>query len=237
MELETRCLSLAELGGPESLRLDEGVGRQTRVVGMAPPWRSWSVDLGGFREQFAPGAFTRFLERHRNDPRGVADVLSCYDHDEARILGRTTNGTLDLRQSDVGLEWAATPPKEGTPTTAEVFPLIRGGYVYGCSFAFAVPDETNGQEWTQDANGYFSRTVKDADLYHVSPVSRAAYPRSSVAMRSLELWKAQNLSTHEIEAIAERQADAVSDARRRWLAVHAQSGAAALARRLRANVR
>ena len=225
MELETRTLSLADLGGPESLRLDEGPNKTPKIVGMAPPWNSWSVDLGGFREQFAPGAFSRCLERHRNDPRGGADVIAAWDHDEARILGRTTNGTLDLQQTARGLEWAATPPKEGTPTTAEVFPLIRGGYVFGCSFAFSVPDENNGQEWTQDGSGYFSRTIKDADLYHVSPVSRAAYPRSQLAMRSLELWKQKNLTSHEIEQIAERAADQAADAVR----AHRMSSVAAAA--------
>lgn len=225
LEPEVRCLPLAVA----SLRLDEGFGKPTRVVGMAPPWRSWSVDLGGFREQFAPGAFSRFLERHRNDPRGVADVIACVDHDEARIIGRTTNGTLDLRQTDAGLEWGATPPKEGTPTTAELFPLLRGGYIYGCSFAFSVPDADNGEEWMQERDGTFSRTVKDADLYHVSPVSRAAYPRSTVAMRSLDAFKKRHLSDHERRQLNERAADQVADAVRAHR-ISSVAAAAAVAR-------
>jgi len=220
-EVETRYLPLSVA----ELRLDEGPGRPTRVMGMAPPWNSWSVDLGGFRERFAPGAFSRCLERHRNDPRGGADVIAAYDHDEARMLGRTVNGTLDLQQTARGLEWAATPPQEGTPTTAEVFPLIRGGYIFGSSFAFSVPDSDTCEEWMQERDGSFSRTVKDADLYHVSPVSRAAYPGSAVAMRSLETWKAKNLTSHEVKQIAERVADQAADAVR----AHRMSSVAAAA--------
>ena len=50
-DVDLRFVPLADA----EVRLDEGDGRPSRVVGMAPPWNSWSVDLGGFREQFAPG--------------------------------------------------------------------------------------------------------------------------------------------------------------------------------------
>lgn len=228
-EMDVRCLPL----GVAEIRLDEGFGKPTKVVGMAPPWDSWSVDLGGFRERFAPGAFSRFLERHRNDPRGGADVIACMDHDEARIIGRTVNGTLDLQQTARGLEWAATPPKEGTPTTAELFPLVRGGYLFGSSFAFSVPDPDTGEDWVPERDGTFSRTVKDADLYHVSPVSRAAYPKSGVAMRSLDLWKKRHLTEGERSQIDERAADLAADRLRALRG--AQVAAAATVARLRAH--
>lgn len=185
---EIRYLSLAEVG-EDSLRVEtRAADGRPQIVGMAPPWNRWSVDLGGFVERFKPGAFTKYLNRSPNDPRGKADVVAKWNHEDSAVLGRTTNGTLDLEQTDKGLVYRATPPV-GTPTTAEVLPLIEQRYIFGSSFAFALTDPA-GELWDEEPNGQVTRTITDAALFDVSPVTHAAYPTSTVGLRSLDAWKA-----------------------------------------------
>jgi len=229
METERRYLALADIGD-DALGLEERADGPTRIRGIAPPWNSWSHDLGGFRERFMPGSFRKFLERSPTDPRGRADVIAAWNHDESRILGRTTNGTLDLRETERGLEYLATPP-EGTATTAEVLSLIRGKYIHGSSFAFTVND--GGESFDTDPGGKITRTITDATLYDVSPVTRAAYPSSTLGLRSLERWKAENLTSAENARLAEEAADKQADYMRSLSG--ARAAAAAAVARMRAH--
>jgi HK97 family phage prohead protease len=184
MEPERRYLSGV-------LGIEERSDEPTRITGIAPPWDSASVDLGGFQERFLPGSFAKYLTR---DAGGApADVVAKFNHSDLHVLGRTTNGTLDLAETDKGLAWRATPPA-GTATTVEVLTLIRGGYIHGSSFAFSITDPA-GEKWDQDPAGNVTRTISEAALYDVSPVTHAAYPSATVGVRSLERWKANLAAT------------------------------------------
>jgi HK97 family phage prohead protease len=184
MNAEIRYLPLAESG----LEVEERDDAPPRIAGVAPPWNSWSVDLGGFKERFMPGAFRKWLDRKPTDPRGPADVVAKFNHSDLHVLGRTTNGTLELSETDRGLAFRATPPA-GTPTTAEVLALIRGKYIHGSSFAFSISDPA-GESWDADPAGNVTRTIGEAALFDVSPVTHAAYPSSSVGLRSVRAFAA-----------------------------------------------
>ena len=185
---EVRYLSLAQVGD-DALRVEtRAQDNRPQIVGMAPPWNRWSVDLGGFVERFKPGAFTKWLDRKPNDPRGKADVVAKFNHKDDAVLGRTTNGTLDIQETEKGLVYRATPPV-GTPTTNEVVPLIEQGYIFGSSFAFALTD-ARGELWDEEPNGQVTRTITEAALFDLSPVTHAAYPTATVGLRSLSAWKA-----------------------------------------------
>jgi HK97 family phage prohead protease len=196
-QIETRYLS--QSADPDvELRLETRDDGRPVIVGMAPPWNKWSVDLGGFKERFMPGAFRKYLDRAPNDPRGKADVVAKYNHQDSAVLGRTTNGTLDIQETEKGLVFRATPPV-GTPTTAEVVPLIRDRYIFGSSFAFSLTD-ARGESWDEDPAGNVTRTITEAAIFDVSPVTHAAYPNSSVGLRSLTAWKAaRGLVQHRSE--------------------------------------
>jgi HK97 family phage prohead protease len=190
---------LAQAGDPDiELRVETRDDGRPVIVGIAPPWNKWSVDLGGFKERFMPGAFRKWLDRSPNDPRGLADVVAKYNHEDSKVLGRTTNGTLDIQETEKGLVFRATPPV-GTPTTAEVVPLISQKYIFGSSFAFSLVD-ARGEQWDEDPAGNVTRTITEAAIFDVSPVTHAAYPNSSVGLRSLSAWKAaRGLLQHRAE--------------------------------------
>ena len=177
MQPERRYLPIAEGG---ELTVEQRDGEAPKIRGIAPPWDSLSSDLGGFREKFAPTAFDKVLAKKR------LDVPLLFNHDDSKILARTTNGTLRIEKTDKGLAYEADPV--ATPTAAEVLTLIRSKTIFGSSFAFTVNEK--GESWDEDGRGNVTRTINEASgLYDLSPVTRAAYPSSGLSARSLDLWR------------------------------------------------
>lgn len=193
--MERRYLSFDDLGDA-GLGIETRDGEPTKLRGISPPWDSLSVDLGGFREKFSPTAFDKIIGRHKNDPRGVADVVGLFNHDDNQVLARTTNGTLQLAKEASGLAYEMTLPD--TQLARDVAVLVKNRTLYGSSFAFTVSEK--GEQWVQDERGQPVRIIHEASgLFDVSVVTRAAYPSSSVGLRSLEAWK----EARAVEAAAE----------------------------------
>ena len=63
----------------------EGDDKKPMIRGHAAVFNQLSEDLGGFREQIAPGAFKDALEKD--------DVRALFNHDDNLILGRNTAKT------------------------------------------------------------------------------------------------------------------------------------------------
>jgi HK97 family phage prohead protease len=188
MELERRYIPLAEGG---ELTVEQRDGEAPKIRGVAPPWDSLSVDLGGFREKFAATAFDKILAKKR------LDVPLLFNHDDSKILARTTNGSLRIEKTDKGLAYEADPV--ATPTAAEVVTLIRSKTIFGSSFAFTA--NAKGETWEEDDRGNVTRTITEASgLYDLSPVTRAAYPSSALSSRSLDAWRqARGMVAHRAE--------------------------------------
>lgn len=146
--------------------------------GVAAVFNSMSEDLGGFREQIAPGAFKAALEQ--------CDCRALFNHDPNMILGRTTSGTLRLQETDEGLEFEVDLPD--TSYSRDLQECMKRGDINQCSFGFSVAEA--GDMWSQDEHKNWTRTIGTVGrLYDVSPVTYPAYPETSCAMRSLEAAK------------------------------------------------
>ena len=191
MQPERRYLSIDDDADSGSLFVEERDGESPKIKGIAPPWDSLSVDLGGFRERFLPTSFDKVLSKRK------LDVPLLFNHDDSKPLARTTNGTLRISKSDKGLAFQADPV--ATPTAAEVMTLIRSKTIFGSSFAFTVSPK--GESWEEDERGNVTRTISEAaGLFDISPVTRAAYPSSTVGLRSLSAWReARGLVQHRSE--------------------------------------
>lgn len=175
-------------------------------TGMAPPWDSWSEDLG-FRERFMPGAFAEVLA----DP--ALDCVANWQHDSDFPLGRTTNGTLVCQETARGMEWRSTPiwPSE---RVNDYVKQVAGGYVAGSSFAFTQND-VKGEVWALDGEELTRTILRVTGLFDVAIVTHPAYSKSEVGLRRRDAWAAANLTAREVARIHERDADRAADKARR----------------------
>lgn len=161
-------------------------GAHPILAGYAIVFNTPSVDLGGFREQIAPGAVTKTLKE--------SDVLAYAYHESAAMLGRTSSGTLRLTTDDHGLGFEIDLP--ATTVGSDLAELARRGDVRGSSFGFW----TIRDKWEESEDGAAMRTVLELSLHHVAPTPDPAYPDTEAALRSLATLARTDL--HQVRVAA-----------------------------------
>lgn len=155
---------------PRALELRQNADGTRSIAGEAVVYNALSEDLGGWREQFAPGAF-------RNSLR-TTEVMALYSHDDSRILGRQSSGTLTLADGPDALRFECKLPNTQDGQTVQE--LCARGDLKGTSWGFvAIQDR-----WQPDADGNVVRTVLEATLYEISVVGNPAYSQTTVSLRS-----------------------------------------------------
>lgn len=145
------------------------------IVGKAVVYDALSIDLGGFKERFTPGAFADYLKD--------ADVRALIDHNPSLIVGRTKAGTLKLRDTAESLEVEidVAPCDYGDALLVSV----QRGDKDGMSFRFYCLEDT----WDLQKDGTTIRTVTKADIDDVSVVTYPAYLDTTAAVRSLDHFR------------------------------------------------
>lgn len=124
----------------------------------------------GVTESIAPGAFDESIHD---------DVRALFNHNTDLILGRTTNGTLELRQDDHGL-WGRIKVNPNDTDAVNAYERIARGDVTGCSFGFDIESETR----TVSEDGSVHYTInKVSPLYEVSPCVFPAYEATHIDAR------------------------------------------------------
>ena len=157
-------------------------GKPATILGHAALFNTPSVYMMGFRETIEPGAFTDSLS---------GDIRALWQHDTARVLGRTKSGTLRLWEDDQGLAFELNPPD--TQDGRDAVTLIERGDVDQMSFGFNVPP--GGDSWSEDEDGIPLRSLRAVSLMEISPVTWAAYPQTGVGvMRNAPKWVVDFLS-------------------------------------------
>lgn len=186
---EIRVLKTAEL---RIVRKDDD--SLPKIEGYAAVFNKDSEDMG-FIERIAPGAFKKALK--------ISDVRALFNHDSNIILGRTTAGTLELKEDKNGLFMSVTPPDTQLIRDMVLSPIERGDITQQ-SFGFTV----KADEWKNldDDKETPVRTITEIrELFDVSPVTYPAYPDTAVALRSLDKIKedaetgAKDLATRALD--------------------------------------
>ncbi|MEY5101201.1 MAG: Prophage pi2 protein 32 [Pseudomonadota bacterium] len=162
----------------QDLVLEERDGKTPTIRGHAAVFDQLSEDLGGFREQIVPGAFTEAIQKD--------DVRALIDHLSHLILGRNAAGTLRLSEDAHGLAVEIDPPD--TSYARDLLVSMKRGDITQMSFGFTV--RPGGQDWAKDDEGRYIRTLKKLRLFDVSPVTFPAYPQTDVAVRALGEFRA-----------------------------------------------
>ena len=128
----------------------------------------------GATESIAPGAFSESIS---------GDVRALYNHDDSLILGRTSAGTLELKDDSHGL-WGRIKINRNDTDAMNAYERIKRGDVTGCSFGFNIESEET--EYRDDGTVHWTIT-KVNPLYEVSPCVFPAYGATTVSARGAEL--------------------------------------------------
>lgn len=184
-ELDAFVRAFGEFGGVER-RYAHIAGLQTRdngdpdslfsATGRAIVFNSYSLDLGGFKEEIDPEAVREAM--YAED----ADYHLLWDHDTTLVLARNRNGTLKAEITGDGVDFWSRVAK--TTYAADLRVLMDRGDVDECSFAFTIAE--GGEEWRQDSDGTIVRRVTKIErLWDLTICARGAYPAThSATVRS-----------------------------------------------------
>jgi len=116
------------------------------------------------------------------------------------LLGRTASGTLDLRDSEDGLDYEVRLPD--ATYARDLAALAERGDVRNSSFAFRLMP--GGDEWGLTDQGSPLRTLLRGGgaLVDVAPVVSPAYPDATSGLRSLAEQRGLDLDTVTAAAAA-----------------------------------
>lgn len=128
----------------------------------------------GATESIAPGAFDESIS---------GDVRALYNHDDNLILGRTSAGTLELKDDSHGL-WGCIKINRNDTDAMNAYERIKRGDVTGCSFGFNIESEET--DYREDGTVHWTIT-KVNPLYEISPCVFPAYEATNVSARGAEL--------------------------------------------------
>lgn len=128
------------------------------------------------------------------------DIRCLFNHDTAKVLGRTKSNTLTLSKDDKGL-YGEVIINPNDSEAVSVYEKVKRGDIDQCSFGFNILDEN--QEL--DDSDQLHITLNEIDLHEVSIVTFPAYPNTSVSARAkqLEGLKEQRLNARK-KAMLER---------------------------------
>ena len=124
----------------------------------------------GATESIAPGAF---------DDSVSDDVRALYNHNIDIVLGRTSAGTMEIRQDSHGL-WGRVKINRDDSDAMNAYARIQRGDITGCSFGFDIAAQET--DYRDDGTVHWTIT-RVSPLYEISPCTFPAYADTSVTAR------------------------------------------------------
>jgi hypothetical protein len=162
-------------------------------------YNSRSLDLGGFTEEIAPGAFDAAVQED--------DIRALVNHDANLVLGRSAPekgvATAIVSADERGL-LVDIPELPDTSYARDLLVSLERGDVDQCSFGFRLAE--GGDEWRKE-DGALVRTLNEVRLFDVSIVTFPAYPDTVAEARSLALALAE---LREGKVLSQKNRDALA---------------------------
>ena len=150
-------------------------------------------NTGTYKEVILPGTFTEDLKRSAKS--GEFDVRALLMHDPNKLLGRTSSGTLRLRDTQDGLEVEIDVPD--TTYANDMLALAQRGDLRNFSFGFKPVKERKVSK-----NGTLLREVSSAILREVSVVDEPAYEAATLSLRSSDFVVEDEVTATPTEVVA-----------------------------------
>lgn len=147
---------------------------QPRILeGYAAVFNQKTTIEGCFEEVLMPGAFTRTLMENK-------DIVALVNHNFDNVIGRTSNGLLNLYEDDYGLKFELHIPDDDD-YAEQIYNKVKNKNLKDCSFLFLDVVE----EWDHSTELPL-RILHDVDLIEISLVTLPAYEGTEVSARSKE---------------------------------------------------
>lgn len=142
----------------------------------------------GMTESIAPGAFEAVLG---------GDIRALINHDTTLVLGRTTAGTLELKEDTHGL-WGRVRINPNDHSAMDLYERVKRGDVSGCSIGFGIESERtdffdNGDvHWTiEKVNPLLEVSCCSFPAYEQTNISARSEQKAAMLKRKHEAWKEQ----------------------------------------------
>ena len=132
----------------------------------------------GFYEEVSPEAIG-----------DLDDVKVLWNHNQDIVLAWTRNQTAELKKDGHGV-WASVIVNEKDSDAMNAYERINRGDVAGCSFGFELVRE----EYTNKDNGETLATIRELNLFEVSPCVFPAYPQTTISARKKDYQEEQTRS-------------------------------------------
>lgn len=132
----------------------------------------------GATESIAPGAFDASISD---------DVRALYNHNSDIVLGRTSAGTMEIKQDSRGL-WGRVKINRSDTDAMNAYARIQRGDITGCSFGFDIASQE--VDYRDDGTVHWTITSVDP-LYEISPCTFPAYQDTTVSARKKDLEEIQ----------------------------------------------
>lgn len=191
-----RCYTISDVEIREAPKGSKSPGG---VRFYAALYNSRSLDLGGFEEEIAPGAFDAAV--------GEDDIRALFNHDSNLVLGRSAPAkgvqTAIVTADERGLH-VDIPELPDTTAARDLLVLLERGDVDQCSFGFRLAE--GGDEWRKEGDTIV-RTLNEVRLFDVSIVTFPAYPDTIAEARSLALALAE---IREGKVLSSKNKDAIA---------------------------
>lgn len=132
----------------------------------------------------------------------MRDVISAFNHDFDKVLGRTTSGTMSITTDKKGVKYRTKAPQ--TTYANDVIELLKRGDLTGSSFVFSM-DWDEGYKMEERADGTIVAIPKKIKrVYEMGPVISPAYPETTAENRSTMLEKAVKRFLNDRDKIQSR---------------------------------
>lgn len=144
---------------------------------------------GNNYEEIAPEAGAYFRQK------GI-DVMSCFNHDFNKILGRTISKTMRFEVDKTGVKYIVKVAK--TTYGDDLLESVNRGDIRGSSFMF----RSKRTEWIEEEESTIRLIKEFALVREMGPVANPAYTDTTVAKRSLEERKEEKKEQDKSETEA-----------------------------------
>lgn len=172
--------------GIEVRSTDDGDGRT--LFGYAAVFNSDTIINsweGQFVERIAPGAFKRTLKNN------ASQVKILLNHGMDPQVGDKPLGRASVLKED-GHGLYVEVPLSRTSYNEDIIALLDDGAIDGMSFRFSVPEGKDSWEEPKRKGQLPVRTIHEAKLYELGPVTFPAYQATQAGVRSRDeftIWR------------------------------------------------